>query len=99
MKITYKQFREIMNYKKVHPLQALMGYRLEVKGNCAVVSPYIPLWLYILGFIPGHLVLALCLMWDGGLREFYLIPRNLAVWTFQYDERACEIAKKIYERA
>lgn len=50
------------------------GFRRE----CKVGLP-----LYILLFIPVHLLQALCCMWDGGLKEFTLESRYIG-----YDEIA-----------
>lgn len=98
MKITYKQFREIMNYKKSHPIQALLSYQLIVDVGVARITPYIPLWLYIVSFIPVHLFQAVLLLWDGGLKEFELQPRNLPSWIFQMGSMPYETAKDIWKR-
>ena len=99
MKITYKQFREIMDYKKSHPIQALLSYRLLVADGHATISPYIPVWLYLLAFIPLHLFVAITLMWDGGLKEFEFVRRRVSTWHFYKGDVPYEKAKKIYERA
>lgn len=38
---------------------------------------YIPLWLYLLFFIPSNIAMFFYCIWDGGLKEFELPPRYL----------------------
>ena len=44
------------------------GFRRECK---------IPLWLYLVIFVPVHLLQAVYCMWDGGLREFSIEGRHI----------------------
>ena len=63
----------------------------------------IPLWFYLLIFIPAHLVQALYCMWDGGLKEFEIMMRHLGhdyLSKFQYDadNNPYNKAKEIWEK-
>lgn len=44
------------------------GFRRECK---------IGWFVYLMIFVPAHLLQALCCMWDGGLKEFEICPRYL----------------------
>ena len=100
MKISYHEYKEILGLKKEHFIQKLMNYELVFAGHGAcTVKTYIPLWLYILAFIPMHLVVALICVWDGGLKEFEIQPRYLTRWSFFAGDAPYERAKKIYEKA
>ena len=44
------------------------GFRRECK---------IPMWLYLIIFIPVHLLQFFYCMWDGGLREFSIEGRHI----------------------
>lgn len=98
MKITYKQFREIMNYKKFHPIQFLLKYQLIIDAGTARITPIIPMWLYLLSFIPVHLMQVVLLLWDGGLKEFEFARRKMPSWIFHSFSKPYETAKEIWEK-
>ena len=97
MKITYNDYRYIMNFKK-KPIfiQKLLKYDLLVMDGYAKVKVSMPMWLYLLAFIPVHVFIALACVWDGGLKSFEVESREIANWTFQHDSLAYERAKEIY---
>ena len=100
MKISYKEYKEIMALKKEYFIQKLMEYELVFAGNgFCTIKTYIPMWLYIIAFIPMHIVLAVFCMWDGGLKEFELQSRYITRWSFMSDDEPYKRAKKIYEKA
>ena len=60
-------------------------------------------WLpYLLLFIPCHLLQIVCLLWDGGLKEFKIEPRHLGHDYFREDwgcnQPAFPKAKEIWEK-
>lgn len=59
-------------------------------------------FLYLVLFIPVHLLQALCCMWDGGLKEFEICPRHLGHDYFHEDwgcnQPAFPKAKEIWEK-
>lgn len=99
-KITYKDFRHICNYKEAHPIQAMLTYTIpEYTESYCKVYGKMPLWLYILAFIPVHVVYAIMLLWNGGLKEFEICPRLVIAYYFTNGEKSYDRAKEIYERA
>jgi hypothetical protein len=54
------------------------------------------LCVYILLFIPVHLLQALLCMWDGGLKEFEVSERYLGCDWLSYGTNSYEIAKRIW---
>ena len=98
MTISYNDYRYIMNLKK-KPIfiQKLLKYELLVVDGYARVKVSTPMCLYLLAFIPVHLVIALLCVWDGGLKSFEFESREVANWTFQNDSLAYERAKEIYK--
>ena len=97
MKITYNDYRYILDLKK-KPIfiQRLLRYDLLVMGGTASVKASIPLWLYILLFIPAHLITLLMCLWDGGLKEFEFAPHTYSTWRFHKGDVPYERAKEIY---
>lgn len=58
-------------------LRPIASYSLEeidggFRRNCDI-----PLWLYLIIFVPVHLLQALYCMWDGGLCEFTIEGRHI----------------------
>lgn len=100
-KITYKQWQEIgICNHAAKWLRPFCSYFLIKKGESFRREQYIPLWLYIILFIPVHLLQALCCMWDGGLREFEFASRYLGGDDLNWvDDPAWERAKEIWEKA
>lgn len=77
-KITYKQWQEIGRYNyTVKWLQPFCSYSLIKDGERFKREQRIPLWFYLITFIPVHLLQALWCMWDGGLKEFEFSGRYL----------------------
>ena len=57
--------------------------------------------MYLLMFIPIHLLQALCCMWDGGLREFEIESRHLGyddLYPVGLNNKAYPKAKEIWEK-
>ena len=98
MKITYNNYRYILNMKK-KPIfiQKLLRYDLLVMDGYAKVKVFMPMWLYLLAFIPVHAAIALMCVWDGGLKSFEVEGREIANWTFHHGDLSYERAKEIYK--
>ena len=73
-------------------------YHLVKVGERFKREQRIPLWFYLIIFIPAHLLQALCCMWDGGLREFEWQGRFLGYDTLMRESESWKKAKEIYER-
>ena len=102
-RITRKDWEYIGIYNPAAKwLRPLCSYTLErIEGGfrrqCKIGWP-----LYLLIFIPGHLLIALCCMWDGGLREFEFEGRNLGyddLYPVGLNSKAYPKAKEIWEKA
>ena len=68
------------------------GYRRECHLRWVV---------YLLVFIPFHLLEALCLMWEGGLKDFEIEKRFIGGDNFNekyINEEAYPKAKEVWER-
>lgn len=100
MKISYNDYRYIMNLKK-KPIfiQTLLRYDLIMTDGTATIKCTIPVWLYSLMFIPAHLILLGACLWDGGLKEFEFESRTCPSWYFHKGDAPYERAKEIYEKA
>ena len=98
-KITYKQWQEIGPYNHaVKWLRPLCSYTLIKEGERFKREQRIPLWLYLIIFIPVHLLQALTCMWDGGLKEFELEGRYLGGnFLNRMNDPTWEKAKEIWE--
>ena len=58
---------------------------------------YINFSLYVLLFVPLHLLQIACLAWDGGLKDFEIVSRYLGRDTLRTDSPAWEKANEIWE--
>jgi hypothetical protein len=58
----------------------------------------INLFAYILAFIPVHILQAFICMWDGGLREFVILERDLGKDFLDKGQTAFEHAEQIWNR-
>lgn len=77
-RITFKDWTHIGIYNPAAKwLRPLASYTLEEIDGGFRRECKIPLWLYLIIFIPVHLLQALWCMWDGGLREFSIEDRCL----------------------
>lgn len=76
MKLTFKEFRTLMGYEKAH---TLMRYTCNFHGEEGIAAMNVRAtirWpVYILMLPIATLFQVVCLLWDGGLREFSLEPR------------------------
>lgn len=79
MKISRKECIYIMN----RPQKRICNYELQKTSDITYrITPRVKLPIYILLFIPVHLLQAFYCMWDGGLKEFSIEPRQGCSETF-----------------
>ena len=99
IRITEKEWTEIgkRNYANKW-CKNLCSYHLE-KTECDNYFRIQKMGLipYILLFIPIHLLVAVVCLWDGGLREFEICPRQLGQDLLDYG-RPREVAKEIWDK-
>lgn len=78
-KITYHEANYIMRRTKPHRLERIFCYWTIQKenNNGGWIRCYMKWWAYILFFIPTHIFIGICCLWDGGLKEFRIEPRQI----------------------
>lgn len=99
IRITEKEWTEIgkRNYANKW-CKNLCSYHLEKTENDNYFRiQKMSLIPYILLFIPIHLLVVVMCLWDGGLREFEICPRQLGEDFLDYG-RPREIAKEIWDK-
>lgn len=78
MRISLKDWLYIGQY---HPVQEscrwMCVHKLEKDGDGYRRKVAISLPFYLLFFIPIHLINLFIVLWDGGLKEFEIQPRNI----------------------
>lgn len=79
MKISRQECAYIMN----RPQRHICNYELQKTSDITYrITPRIKLPIYILLFIPVHLLQAVRCIWDGGLKEFSIESRRGCPETF-----------------
>ena len=89
-KISYDEWQMIGKYNHAKPwLRKLCTYTLTKESDIKYRRDQcIPVWLYVVLFIPACVVQAVWCMWDGGLKDFELPERYLGgdyLWSCDYD--------------
>lgn len=78
MRISLKEWLYIGQY---HPVREscrwMCVHKLEKDGDGYRRKVAISLPFYLLFFIPIHLINLFIVLWDGGLKEFEIQPRNI----------------------
>lgn len=99
IKISYKDWTYIGKYNHAAKwLRPFCTYSLIKTDQGFKREQRIPLWFYIIIFIPAHLAQALYCMWDGGLIEFEFAERYLGGDYITLANDICyEHAKEIWE--
>lgn len=101
-RITLKDWTYIGIYNPAAKwLRPLASYTLEEIDGGFRRECKIPLWLYLIIFIPLHLLQALWCMWDGGLREFTIEGRHIGYDNIREhgeNSGAYSKAKEIWEK-
>ena len=82
IKINYEEAAYILNYSLPHNFERFFcNYYLTRKNaNNYTISCYAKWWLYILTFPITTIILLFTYLWDGGLKEFEFINREIYVW-------------------
>lgn len=98
-KISYDEWQMIGKYNHAKPwLRKLCTYTLTKESDTKYRrDQYIPMWFFVLAFIPVCVIQAVWCMCDGGLKEFELPERYLGgdyLWSCDYDGLLEEIYKK-----
>lgn len=102
-RISQKEWEYIGKYnpgaKWVRPFcsYSIAEYENGFRRDCQISWP-----VYLIIFIPVHLLQALCCMWDGGLKEFEICPPHLGYDCYFEDwgcnQQAYPKAKEIWEK-
>ena len=99
-RISQKEWEYIGKYNYAAKwLRPICSYSLIKEGERFKREQRIPLWLYLIIFIPGHLLQALYCVWDGGLKEFEIAERYLGGdYLGWVGDPTWEKAKEIWEK-
>lgn len=88
MKISYNDAAYILNYKKNHFFKKYFcNWKLDKKTDTAYnIKCSMKWWMYVLIFIPGHLVDLFIALYNGGLKEFETEGResSINIYSYQY---------------
>ena len=78
-KISYDEAAFIRRYKKKHRFEMYFcNWYIEKKNpNCGYMKLYMKKWVYMLLFIPIHVLTFLYCLWDGGIKEMSFHPRMM----------------------
>lgn len=101
MKISYKEWAEIHNYKLPHKLMKYFcNFYIKEFTTCEYeLISEIKLPIYIIIFIPIHLLKIIYCIWDMGLKNFCIEPRTIRRHVVsQWDIANEHIEKIIKER-
>lgn len=101
-RITLKDWTYIGRYNPVaERYQRLASYTLEEIDGGFRRECKIPMWFYLITFIPYCLLGAVLCMWDGGLCEFRIQSRYIGyddILENGINSRAYPKAKEIWEK-
>ena len=78
-RVSYDDIRYIAQYKQRHFFGKYFcnWYIDMINANSGWFACKIKLWVYILIFIPMHLIFLISLLWDGGIKNFEIMPRTI----------------------
>ena len=97
-RITLKDWTYIGQYNPVAEwARPIASYTLEEIDGGFRRECKIPMWWYLIMFIPLHLLELASCVWDGGLKSFEVEGREIANWTFHRGDLPYERAKEIYK--
>ena len=100
MRITQKEWTEIgkCNYAAKW-LRPFCSYKLIKDDDKTFTRTQSLSWpIYILIFIPVHLLQAIILLWDGGLKEFMILKRYIGCDLLSKGSNAFDRAEQIWDR-
>lgn len=99
MKISLKEWLYIGQYHPVHEsCRWMCAHKLEKDGDGYRRKVAISLPCYLLFFIPIHLTNLFIVLWDGGLKEFGIQPRNISSDYIYPGCPSWEKANEIFEK-
>lgn len=78
-KIKYEDAAYIRRYKKHHWFEKYFcNWFIDLKNpNSGVMKLYMKRGIYAILFLPMHLIVLGCCLWDGGIKEFQINPRMM----------------------
>lgn len=78
-KIRYEDAAFIRSYKKHHWFEKYFcNWFIDLENpNCGVMKLYMKRGIYAILFLPMHLIVLGCCLWDGGIKEFQINPRMM----------------------
>lgn len=74
-KLTKEEKKEFKKYSPNFSNPLINFYLKEAGGGGYCLTEEVKLWVYILAFIPIHLVQLIICIWDGGLKTFEISGR------------------------
>lgn len=86
MKISYNDATYILNYKKNHFFKKhFCNWKLDKRSDTAYsIKCFMKWWIYVLIFIPAHLIDLFVALYDGGLKEFEIESRESSINIYSY---------------
>ena len=80
-KISYNDVAYICRFKKNHFFRKHFcnDYIWMNNPNEGKIKCDIKIWFYILIFIPANITNFIFLLWDGGIKYFKIMPRNVRI--------------------
>ena len=77
-KISYKDFAYLMNYKRRHPfIKYCCNCYLEERDASVLLTAKVKWPVYILLFVPVHIIIFFYCLWDGGIKEYDMWERTM----------------------
>ena len=78
-KISYNDVAYICRFKENHFFRKYFcnNYIWMNNPNTGKMKCVIKIWFYILIFIPVSIIDFVCLLWDGGIKHFEIMSRNV----------------------
>lgn len=82
-KIKYEDAAFLRSYKKPHWVEKwLCNWFIDLKNpNAGIMKLCMKRWIYVILFIPMHLITFGCCLWDGGIKDFEIISRMMSCYT------------------
>jgi hypothetical protein len=98
-RISLKEWEKIDKYNYANNLYKHMcTYSICQNGYDIIREQKINLFLYVLLFIPAHIIKVIILIWDGGIKNFRFAKRSIGYDIFRPWNDKYEIADKILKQ-
>ena len=90
IKIKHKEAIYILNFHKRHLFEKLFCvWHLQITcANAGKLTCDMRWWFYILAFLPLHFLVLLGCLWNGGLRDFEILPRRFSYYAKSGPEKS-----------